>query len=396
MVERVGTGIAWLIEPLQIEYSMIWIDNLCSKLRSLLERGFLIKTVLVSSLVSLFLQVPSFPEIEALFPTRAILEISENPWQQIHYDVGSHAEKKTLRPLVPVIAGLLQFDETWQVYALFAFSNLLLLLLLAHFLKRETDDTLLAFLCTLGLSCAYFGFSGYGDTKGWGDVLPFVLILSSMVYPRPWVVVSTHFLAMTGDERAIVASALVVWWWIFRPQTGDSPSIWACVRGQMPLILAAFVALLAYIVLRSYMHLGLGFEAPMGNVGWQVLLEQNVETLLPGVWGAFEAFWLVWVFYVAALMVSGRYVEGSSLFLGTGAYVIACMMVHDVTRSLSYLFPLILLAIVHVCHAHPAKKELSRVFLMLSLFNIFAPTQYLYGKLRTYAPAFFRVIQFLR
>ena len=375
---------------------MIWIDNLCNKLRSLLERGFLIKTVLVSSLVSLVLQVPSFPEIEALFPTRAILEISENPWQQIHYDIGSHAEKKTLRPLVPVMVGMLKFDATWQVYALFAFSNLLLLLLLAQFLKRETDDALVAFFCTLGLSCAYFGFSGYGDTKGWGDVVPFVFILSSMLYPRPWVVVTTHFLAMSGDERAIVASALVVWWWVFGLRSDDSAGAFARVRSQLPLILSALGAVLGYVVLRLYMHLGLGFETPMGNVGSQVLLDQNAELLLPGIWGAFEAFWLVLGFYMLTLMMSGRSFEGVVLLLGTGVYLLACMMVHDVTRSISYLFPLILLAIIHVCRTHLSAKELSRIFLMISLFNVVAPTHYLYGKLRTYAPAVFRIIQFLR
>ena len=116
-----------------------WIDKSVSWVRAFLERGFLIKTVLISTLVSVFLQVPSFPEIEALFPTRAILEISNSPWTQIHYDAGSHAEKKTLRPLVPLIANVLRLKHTWQVYFLFAVANAVLLFLIARLLERRHD-----------------------------------------------------------------------------------------------------------------------------------------------------------------------------------------------------------------------------------------------------------------
>jgi hypothetical protein len=362
-----------------------------------LSRGFLVKTVILSSLISLFLQVPSFPEIESLFPTRAILEISKDPWTQIHYDAGSHAEKKTLRPLVPLMAKVLHLEFTWQVYLLFVAGNVVLLALVARLIERETGDRMVAFATTLGLSCAYFGFSGFGDTKGWGDVIPFALILASMVWSRPMVVFITHFLAMTGDERAVITAALVSVWWVLKPDGAGVRAWQDRFMNQRWLVLSSLAALAGFIGLRLYMHRVLGFQMPMGNVGWQVLLDQNPELLLPGVWGAFEGYWMFLIFYLFRLMRSMRWMESVVLSMGFSAYLIACMMVHDVTRSISYAFPLVLLAIIDGHRSSSGNgKSFESSFLLISFINVVSPTQYLYGKLRCFAPAFFRIIQFFQ
>lgn len=373
-----------------------WIDKSVSWVRAFLERGFLIKTVLISTLVSVFLQVPSFPEIEALFPTRAILEISNSPWTQIHYDAGSHAEKKTLRPLVPLIANVLRLKHTWQVYFLFAVANAVLLFLIARLLECRTGDRLVAFLVTLGLSCAYFGFSGYSDTKGWGDVIPFVLILCSMVWPRTMVVLIAHFLAMAGDERSVISAVFACWWFVCISDRSFEKSLICRILAQRHLIMASLFAMVAYVAMRCYMHINLGFNMPMGNVGLPVLLEQNVEHLLPGLWGAFEGYWILLLLYVVGLFLTKKWMDGLLILVGMTGYSIACMMVHDVTRSISYVFPVVVLAIVEIHRDTHTRSRTDYLFLLVTFLNVLGPTYYLYGKLRSYAPAFFRIIQFLR
>lgn len=366
------------------------------KLKHFLERHFVVKTVLISTLVSMFMQVPSFPEVYALYPTRAILEISEDPWEQMEYDIGSHAEKKTLRLFVPLMVQALHLEYRWQVYLLFCVFNFILLAFISILLREHTNDRVFAFVITVGMSCTYFGFSGFGDTKGWADIVPFVLVMVSMLRRNALLLSVTLFLAMTADERAFVSGFFVLWWWMNLHPEERGLSLLNQLGRNLGLVFGFFAAVGGFILFRVFLHIGLGFEMPTGNVGWETFLEQNVEHMLPAIWGSFESYWLILISYLLILFLNKKMMSSFGVLLVVVSYIFCCFMIHDVTRSVSYLFPLLMLAMVVERQSQHAEGVISRSYMLLSVLNILAPTQYVYGKMRSYAPSFFRGIQFLR
>jgi hypothetical protein len=269
----------------------------------------------------------------------------------------------------------------------------LLLTLAAVFLFDETQDPVFAFLVTCGIACIFPGSAGFTDVKGWADIVPYGLILVSIVFRQPWIIFFSLFFAGLGDERALLSSLFVVFWWVWKSDKCKHPFSQLLCNHQ---IHAVMLAWMAFVLVRWMLVFVFQFETRLGVVGSAAFLSLPIEYFLLGFWSSFEAFWLVIpAVFLVLWLGKDRYL--TLLFaLALGLNVAGAFLIHDVTKSLGYSLVGVMAGMVLLYRETGLQREMRMVMGMIALICVVAPTQYIYGSHWLYAPFPMWVFQWLK
>lgn len=241
-----------------------------------------------------------------------------------------------------------------------------------------------AFLLTLGV-CFIF----LGKTFFWfaSDGLALLGLLLAMSARRVEVVFLALLAAFWTDERAIIASALVFVW------HGLSPRMKAESSSDRPISVRELFSFNQYqiaVVLCLAVHFAMRFSlasiyaipsttnsAQALGEARAVLFGQRKIELIPMVtFSAFEGWWLILILsaYAVGRRVSGTvYVLYALCFAGS---MLVSYMVFDMTRSMMYTFPAVLIAFRWVYSIVPP-TETRRLLIVILLFNVLYPTYYM-------------------
>lgn len=354
-----------------------------AKLAAWLERGFLWKTLLVAILLAYFFQFPTYRDMPTAPPAQALLEIKDRIFDQIDYPPGSHLEKKTLRVMIPSLVNALGIQSLMGIHLLMVGCNLLLLIGVASFLRRETGDCVFSFLATCGFVCIFPGTAGFTDVKGWADVIPYLFLMGTLWFRQPWIIFSSLLFAGLGDERALLGSLFVILWWIWKSQGNANPFSQLLRNPQIQAILAAWAA---FFAVRWALASVFGFETRLGVVGFTAFLSLPIEYFFLGFWSAFEAYWVLFPVVLLALWMRGHRFY-AMLFAGAVlANIAGSFLIHDITKSLGYSYAGALACLVFL-HTEVSERGTLRLMLgVLTAVCILAPTQYIYGSHWLYAP----------
>jgi len=356
---------------------------------SFLRKHFFLKSAISVVLVSVIVQFPSIREVPDTTPNQALLEISHSIWTQVDYPKGSHLEKKTLRPFFPLVIRMLQISSPWQIYCILVLCNVALLTFFVFALIQITGDRTFSFYIGIAFSCVFSGCLGFIDTKGWGDVIPCLLILLALFFSHPAVVTPSFLFALLSDERSLLALPFIWLWHVFRTGNFEEFQVRQGIIQTVGVSLSLLVAVMTFLGIRYYMVSVLGFENKFTQVGWKVILMQDPGKLYLGMWSPFEAFWIF-----PFLLIRGSFMRGKHLF----SIILACVMigiiilsysVHDITRSLSFLFPLFFLSVIYFYKSWDDKESAIRLSMLVALICLLCPTQNVYSKVTTFSPVIF-------
>lgn len=372
------------------------IQNFTSKTERWLSSGFIVKTIFVSLFFAFIFQVPSLNEIPEARPFQGIIEIGQSLFSQRDYHTESHIAKKTLRPLWPLISRTLHISNVWALYGLFCVLNITLLGQIAFFLRRETGNKTLSMFLTIGMANTYFGFAGFIDVQGWGDILPFVLIMTAMGSRKPFVIGLCIFLASLGDERSLLSIPFLFFWYWHRHNAFALDLKTASIRPLIILGAALTIGALGWGIIRWSMVHVFGFSVPTGGVGPGVIFCHETSYMYPGFWSAYESYWLVVIALLPMLFFSKHKLASILIFTYLCMFVTSCYFVLDISRSLSYGFPIVLLALVNFSSPRGHSNENPTLLGCLAIVNIFIPTARIHGVMRIASPVFIHILKLIR
>ncbi|WP_128544335.1 hypothetical protein [Larkinella soli] len=326
---------------------------------------------------------PEFKDFE--YNWTALYQQIQDPFSVHLHKITSHQSKRTFR-LTPIFLGKISPFKTalGKIITLFAIQHLLGLLffyLFAHLIYSITKDALFSFLCTLGTSLFYLGNAFFWDTYGWFDGFAYFLLLAGMI----GIVNKKYFLtfillsfAYWTDERAIIISPCLLLWDLMYhynfPQNKDSIKI-------SPFAILYPFSLMIYISARQFLSFTYDMHTPMGFnalVGPKMILI-NMQAMPFSLIGVFEGYW-IFIIRLGFLLFKDRNLK---LLLTLGiifsASTIISYCVIDVTRSMTYTFPLLIIAMFW-CYKSRGSENLNKLSFLATCVSFIVPDLFFLGK----------------
>lgn len=332
--------------------------------------------------LSLFFQFPAYNYLWAHLTGAEVNPFWEHIQEQRHHLLtyteqppGSHLEKTTYRLTVPFLAWLFHLG-TAGLYALQFLLGIALVWLTLTFCERQHGDPTDAFLFTAGLVFTYAGSAAFFDIWGQRDPFGYFFLVLALFTRNPWIAFGSTLLAGFADERALIASSLVLLHHSMdrtemkeqrpaRPRFGNT-------------VFAVLCAWVVYLLLRFALSHFLGFRAGTGELGLTMFF-RNLDQLLWGLWSGLEGQWLIVLVFAVFLWRSEQRYWCVLFLVGLTAVAATALLVDDTTRSMAYGF--IVLFPAYAWLAHRADKRQVRVVLLFAvLVSLIHP---LYFKLGT-------------
>lgn len=327
---------------------------------------------------SLFLHFPSYGYvIDHLVGDSSLPEWNNVLTQRDHlltpqeHPPETHRAKTTFRLTVPLLARALFLDVAGLMVlsTVIGVLSVVLTLLLAH---RLTNDRRMAFLFTACVTMTYAGSAAFFDVWGFFDGFGYFFLLLALYFHDRWYAVSAAvLLASFTDERALIASGVVLLYhWHEQGRMG--------MRHRLPAtVLACAAAWVVYFVIRWVLARYFGFQTHTDLVGFSVL-RANETILMWSLWMMFEGGWLLVLPFLVAPFYQKK--DPTQFFYLAGLLVIVTVgfCVFDVTRSLAYGFVLMFPALRYLA-ASIRPEQLGRILFVAATITLLQPMNFIMG-----------------
>lgn len=333
----------------------------------------------VSLLCTFCTVIISFPDVRPEFETMWAdnEEQISQPFTPKSYGIDSHQSKKTFRLTMPIIGhvtglhmpGLIVLQ--WLMGFFFFGLGALLL-------ERITRDRITAVLVMLGLAFTYTGNACFYDVVGWFDAPGIFFLLVAMLSRNAVGIGIATFVACWSDERAMVASSLVMLFhlnricgleepWRLRKAISSGFAVWI-----IPVVWGIVLAI------RWWLNHRFGLTTPIGEgtATGLAVLRDNYSNLAMGILTSVEFFWLPILIAALLFFKNRQFLSGSALMLAVGGLVIISLMVYDITRSGVYIYPGIFVA-YQMLSAWGDVTSVRKFSLLTAFLCLFFPTHFI-------------------
>lgn len=260
----------------------------------------------------------------------------------------SHEAKMAFR-LVPPLMGMSMsgFAPMAGVYAMFFIQHglgLAFLYLLLSVVYALTRDRVSSLLVTLAFSLIYLTRAFFYELYGLFDGYAFFFMLLALNARQPYAFILCLSLAFWTDERAIVASPLII---LFRLHSRAFPLTLSDISAQKREIGAYVLGLGLYGMMRWGLGVWTGLTVPVGSdadAGPRLILT-NVASLPLATVLVFEGIGLLVIWLIGYFFHRRARAEGiTTIIILAGIWCVSAS-VWDFTRSACYAFPVVLTAI---------------------------------------------------
>jgi len=310
------------------------------------------------AIVVLFCATPNFVIVKELWDP--ILIQSKAPFIQRDYPAFSHAAKLAFRFIPAVIIGFLNLNVKgiiiWQYI-----NGIMLFYLVGLVLEKITQNKLLAFNSMLITAFIFTGKVSFINFKDTFDSLILCLILITFIYSNGLLLFTTIICMGFIDERGLISSGFIL---IFQLLFQKN------IKLKLKIISYIIGAWLCYFTIRIILNKLYGLSTSTEGVDLKILA-LNLNFVPLAIWQAFEGAWLIIILFFSILFKEKKW-----LFIFTITQLCITMfiafLVIDVTRSLVYTFPILIISIKYL-HEHLNKEYLNRLVLKSMLLCLIYP-----------------------
>jgi hypothetical protein len=241
---------------------------------------------------------------------------------------------------IPVLARVLHLN-TYGLLAVQFLAGVLLFVCCARLAERTTGSRLAAAFVSLTVAGTYAGSAAFVEIRGLFDGVAITLLLLCMQTRRPALIAVALFAAAWTDERAIIASPLVLLFHLAEA-SGSRPPYRAFLQRPIAGALAGLmlhgITRIAYLTAYQIPH---RFD---GN-GLEVLARQ-VNMIPMALWTAFEGGWFLVALGLAILFRKRKFVILSWLVAALGVLLAVSVAVVDISRTTAYALPALFVALI--------------------------------------------------
>lgn len=281
-------------------------------------------------------------------------------------------ESRVFRLTMPVIVKVLGIQHVSIVlYGLQLIFGLLFLYLLVGFLEQLLSDKMEALFAFLGIMGLYVGASFFIDNASYMDFFSyFFLFLAVKYYRQPLLIFLFIQLAIWNDERAFVATGLVIMWYWWYPQYLANEKIKIKITIPMAIVMLSWVLffagrwylenkagmLVTYLPEDEYMT---KIPASFNSLGFRVL------------W-PFEGWWILFLLAGYMLWKNNEYLALLGIGVASMTSIFSAMIVYDSTRSASFGYLTIFFALL-IAKKYLSPKEMRVLLLIIAILCFLHP-----------------------
>jgi hypothetical protein len=344
------------------------------------SRWWRLKLAALCSLCTIFYATPNFTTLaarETPLLWKVIYQQSAEPLKPVMgLDPASHEAKRVFRLTMPLLAKLCPGDSP-RSKMLFLFgvqyaAGVLFFVLCASLFLELLRNHAAAVLLTLSTAFIYPGQACFYDLFGFFDGVAFVCLLLTFVCRSPAAIFACLLAAFWVDERAIVAGSFTYLWIKLEDRDGTG---WRRLLLPDRRSLVVPAAILVTLGLRVWLSREHGFALPSaaaGGVGFTDYFRDARLFRLPiGLLSPFKLHWILLGLAGVWLWLNRRF---ALLALGLAAVLAslcAAVVVVDITRSLAYAFPAVVIAVRILAQAMGPRfwTGLAVIVMILSVFT---------------------------
>ncbi len=287
------------------------------------------------------------------------------------HQASAHLGNLNLRLAVPVLGHLLGLRR--QGLSVLYFVAGVTALLLAFRLIEDQSDRVSASLATLGIAATSVGSQGFIGSPFYDPMATVIGVYCLNRRPLP-VLAAAILAALFVDERAVtMLPAILLSQWLRRGGSSDRP------LGDAPALLGLTALVCAlWLAVRWWLVTEFGLQGPAvsASVGLQALGHTLTAWPLLCLSG-FEAAWWIIARQVAAER-SSAWLVSVGLAVAVALPVVLSPLVHDISRSMSFALPALLLCYARMAGQSPRVEQRS-VFLLVAAINLVSWDVLYYG-----------------
>lgn len=312
------------------------ISKILSCYNGILERfsarkHWQIEFTLMSTILLLFFAFPSYDLVfgEFLPSWNSIYMQAAHPLTNFDYDPSSHESKQTFRLFVPLlirytnlnIIGVILVQHIVGIISIFIFMQVV---------AKITKDRMFTMLLTLAYISIGTAKASFISISTLFDGFAFFFLLLSLRFSSFFIVFFSLTCSAWIDERGLIALSLIF--------------VWYCMYGSKKQLIAILLAWIGYFTLRFYLVHTFGLNTVTGAIGLSTLVDQ-INNAPMGIWTGMEGFWIFFILSLTILWVKKQWYY---LVMLTGSVIIiitVALLVADISRSMFYLLPAIIIAL---------------------------------------------------
>lgn len=285
-----------------------------------------------------------------------------------HYNYGSHLKKRWSRIVFPFIAHVLHLNYERAIVLAYLF-NVLFIYVIVSFVHQISNNKKTAFYAGLAFSSVNVLIYGFHDFVYW-DVSGY--LFSSLLFLRRNLIYTFCFtlICLFCDERTVIPITFSIYYWGFVQGSLKSSAFYYQV-------FSSAIACLVYILLKNQLAIAMGIEPDYSEIGIKFFY-QNINIIPLAHFISFE-FLLVLVFFSLLYLIYSK--EYISLFvfclLIVSMTLFLPFIVFDISRSVNYCYPMILISISIL----QKKENIEKLMFYLAFACLLMPNYYImFGK----------------
>lgn len=303
---------------------------------------------------------------------QTIKDRSENLFGNFDYEPNIGLESRVFRFTLPVMTRILGIKHVSLVlYALQFILGPFFFFLLLKFLQNLLEDKVAALWAFFSICGLYVGASFFIDNATYGDFFSFFfLFLTIYFWDKPVYGLFFAAMAMWNDERAFVATGLLMawYWWFPAFSTGKTLKLFP----SWPMVLL-FLGWIGFFMVRWYLENEVGMQVTyLPDNEYATKIPQSLQSLGFRVLWPFEGWWLLFILAAILLWKAKAYFSMVLIYIPALVSIFSATMVYDSTRSASFGF-LLIFFVLAILKQYLTEKELRAALILVALLCFLHP-----------------------
>ncbi len=346
-------------------------------------------------LLSLFFATPrylyldSMPEIKEGWEI-VMLKSKDLTNSLKHLKADTHSAKTVFRLTVPVFVKLFSANQV-ITYFIQVFLGFVLILNLYKISNKIFENAISATFVTSGIVFLYFGRACFVDFT-WYDGWAFFALTMALSVRNVWMLSFFCLIAAWTDERALIVLPIIMLFkQIENNKSGDFSFKNLCRLNKASIFVLSSIGL--YFIVRGTLMLFYNMHTPNASADLSTL-KTNLPVIGFGFWTFFEGFWLIILVALIYMIYNKNYMLALFILLQIIISSLVSFSVFDITRSGSYLVPILFVTCIYLKEKMEIKEINLHLFAGFLLTFLF-PAYYIIGTLGMYQPIYFEALNFI-
>jgi len=280
-----------------------------------------------------------------------------------HLNPNSWKAKKVYRLTIPILIKITGLPPLGILFLQFIVGYLLIIMCF-KVSNRILKDTVSSTFMAAGIVFIYFGRTAFYDVYyTWFDAFAFFFIIMAIYNKNILLIFLFSTAAAWTDERAFVALFIVLIYHFLKNKNNkelEIKQIYSWNYESFSVLSAIGVYIGTRFILNYYFDMSTQYK----DVSIFVF-ERTIGFMPIGLWTFFEGFWLLYLLYFVLVFKTKNYFAFIIGFFPLLVFTIISGSVTDITRSGSYLFPIIFVLLLYL------REHVSNYYIRVVLFISF-------------------------